>query len=269
MDTKTCSKCRRALPPDAFYRAKKWNDGLHPWCKECFLTGQKERYERRMQESPPHHRWHREAVIHDYFSHIDNALQAYLLGFLAADGNILSSVPRITIELAMKDNQLLTMIRDELAPKHNIRERERKSGASRFGVGVSGTLAFTSAVMVKDLARYGIVPAKTLTLRWPDALPTQLAHAYLLGYFDGDGHISYTVVKGRRYPIWGVTSGALAFLTDVVDVVRKQTGIVIGGPYYKGGNSYSIRITGAQALTLDVWLHQSRLGLARKRLTTQ
>lgn len=194
-------------------------------------------------------------------------MQAYLLGFLAADGNVLERQRRITVELAEKDLELLTLIRDKLAPGHQIRARVRVATSARFGSGGSHILAFTSGLMVQDLARFGIIPAKTHSLRWPDALPSELAPDYLLGYFDGDGHVTHTVNNGHRYEIWGLSSGAPDFLRDVIEVVRTQVDVTLGGPYRTGGSGYSVRVTGSRALEIDGWIHQHGLGLARKRIS--
>jgi hypothetical protein len=133
------------------------------------------------------------------FAHVDTPLQAYILGFLAADGNVESNAPRISLELSVKDVDLLTLIRDELAPGHSIRVRTRKASANRFGSGESAMFAFTSVEMLTHLARFGIIPKKTLTMRWPSVLPSHLAPAFLLGYFDGDGNITQTIVKTQAY----------------------------------------------------------------------
>jgi hypothetical protein len=148
-----------------------------------------------------HHRWHRDAVRHDDFTLVARPLQAYILGLLAADGNVLGSVPRIRLEIAVKDAELLTLVRSELAPEHRIRFRERKTASNIHGTSKMCVLSFTSAAMAADLARFGIVPATSHKLRWPTAVPQDLARDFLLGYFDGDGHISYTIKSGHRYSI--------------------------------------------------------------------
>jgi hypothetical protein len=116
---------------------------------------------------PPKYRWHRNEVMHDFFANVTTPLQAYLLGFLAAGGNVLSPQNRIGVELSTKDVDLLMLIRGTLAPSHQIRKRTRSASDKRYGSGEYCTLSFTSARMAQDLARYGIVPAKTLHLRWP------------------------------------------------------------------------------------------------------
>jgi hypothetical protein len=184
---------------------------------------------------------------------------------LAADGNILERYSRITLELSVKDYELLTLIRDELAPGYSIRERVR-TGPTRFGTGASGTVTFTSRKMVEDLARFNIGPKKTLTMRWPVNLPTNLVPAFLLGYFDGDGFITSYVASNHTYAVWGLTSGSIEFLHDVISRVKEQIGITIRGPYHKSSQSFVIRAYGTRAVAIDQWLHADGLGLSRKRL---
>lgn len=267
MEEKICTKCQKPWPLDQFYPGKKWKDRLHPWCKTCHNADSRARYERHCVEKPPRHRWNTGAVRHSYFSTLETPLQAYLLGLLAADGNILGSVSRISIELAIKDYELLELVRDTLAPKHLIRTRHRE-GSNRFGTTDSGTLSFTSDQMAKDLARFNIVPQKSAIIRWPKTLPLHLSHAYLLGFFDGDGNITWTINNGHRYPKWILTSGSIDFLQDVISVVKNHLNITIGGPYQRSNTRTSyLCTTGKKAYLLDAWLHQDNAGLSRKRLS--
>jgi hypothetical protein len=122
--------------------------------------------------------------------------------------------------------------------------------------------------MVSDLARFGVVPSKSLTIRWPQQLPSGLARDYILGFFDGDGYITHTISNGYRYEIWGLVSGSPDFLRDVAAIVLQQSGIKLSGPYAKSGtNSSVLRAMGKRATQLDKWMHQNGLGLARKRIT--
>ncbi len=270
MDEKICTKCTKSQPLTEFYRGKKWKDGLHPWCKTCFNSANKARREKKCIESPPSYRWNRDSICHTYFSAVDKPIQAYILGFLAADGTIVSSLPRIDLELSVKDYELLEFVRDELAPNHTIHRRLRERSSTRFASGESATLSFTSPQMVTDLARFGIVPKKTLTMQWPSELPEHLERDFLLGYFDGDGSITSTVNFGCLYHVWTLCSGSIKFLEEVISIVKKHTGIHLGGPYKKlPSKTGVIRVTGSKAIMLDEWLHISGLGLARKRIANK
>jgi hypothetical protein len=268
---KRCCKCAESKPVAAFYDSKRWRDGKHPWCKTCFLASCKARYEQRCTERPPTYRWHRDLVRHDYFAHVEMVMQAYLLGFLAADGNVLTSPPRVSVELSIKDRDLLCLMRDELAPGHTLRERRRGGMGTQNGTRVSAMLSFTSPQMVQDLARYSIVPAKSRVLRWPTALPTHLARPFVLGYFDGDGFITSAITrtggKSYHYHYLGICSGSHGLLLDILDVVQESSGVRMGGPWRRAGTEcYTVRMSGQRARIIDEWLHSDGLGLARKRL---
>jgi hypothetical protein len=51
--------------------------------------------------------------------------------------------------------------------------------------------------MIKDLTKYGVVPRKSSIFGWPHALADELALAFILGYFDGDGSL-YQAGKGEK-----------------------------------------------------------------------
>jgi hypothetical protein len=265
MKEKICHKCEKPLPLSEFYASKQHKDGLNPWCKSCYSDAGKIRYEKRCLKNPPSFRRICDQIHHTYFSVVNQPLQAYLLGLLAADGNILERYSRITMELSVKDYELLTLIRDELAPGYSIRKRVRKE-PTRFGTGASGTVTFTSREMVADIARFNIGPRKTLTMRWPVNLPMNLAPAYLLGYFDGDGFITSYAASNHTYAVWGLTSGSIEFLNDVISIVKEQIGITIRGPYHKSSQSFVIRAYGTRAVAIDQWLHADGLGLSRKKV---
>jgi hypothetical protein len=127
MDEKACSRCKQTKSTSEFYRHKGWRDGYHPWCKSCFNEEGSARYERQCVKMPPKYRWRRNEVMHDFIANVTTPLQAYLLGFLAADGNVLSPQDRISVELSTKDLDLLTLIRNTLAPGHQIRKRTRSA----------------------------------------------------------------------------------------------------------------------------------------------
>jgi len=122
--------------------------------------------------------------------------------------------------------------------------------------------------MVDDLEALGITAAKSRTITWPEKLPLFFAREFILGYFDGDGYITYHELPNRRYPYLGFTSGSLNLLVSIADVIEQHTGIRPSGPWGKENtNGYHMRADGNNALIIDEWLHTSGLGLKRKRLS--
>jgi len=261
-ETKRCSRCQEVKPVSDFYKSEEWTDGLHPYCKKCVLAYQKAQREARREQSPGRFRWKRDLVRHDYFAQIDNPMKAYVLGVLAADGNVLPKHHRITLELSARDVDLLETVRDQLVPGGAIVTRHRHGYDYQV-------LAFVSRDMVNDLEALGVTAAKSRTITWPERLPSSFAREFILGYFDGDGFITYHERPNRRYPYIGITSGSRDLLVSLADVIEQDTGIRPGGPWRKGiiSSAYQIRVSGDSAFVIDKWLHASGLGLKRKRLS--
>lgn len=255
IDAKQCARCQEVKPLSAFYTHKRW-DGFHPYCKVCFNAYGKARREKKLATNPGRWRWKRDLVRHDYFHQIDSPMKAYILGFFAADGNLLARFHRITIELAAKDTALLSLIRDELVPGGNIRTRFR-NGFERV------LLAFTSQQMFDDLVVLGVTPVKSFTIDWPNNLSECYDREFILGVLDGDGHIT----KDRRYSYVGFTGGSFALLAAIVRKIEHHTGVRMGGPWKKTQHCFSIRTYDVRAITLDKWLHATGMGLERKKLT--
>jgi hypothetical protein len=260
-DTKRCSRCQEVKPVSDFYKNDGWIDGFHPYCKKCVLAYQKAARESKLAQFPGKYRWKRDLIRHDYFAQVDSPMKAYALGLLAADGNVSPKHHRISLELSARDADLLETVRDELVPGGAITTRHRRGFEYRV-------LAFVSRAMVRDLEVLGITAAKSRTITWPERLPLSFAREFILGYFDGDGHITYQEISNRRYPYLGFTSGSFNLLSSIADVIEQHTGVRPGGPWRKGlTDSYSIRASGNSAFIIDEWLHTSGLGLKRKRLS--
>lgn len=262
-ETKRCSRCQEVKPVSAFYKSKEWTDGYHSYCKKCVLAYQKAARESKLAQSPGKYRWKRDLIRHDYFAQIDSPMKAYVLGVLAADGNVLPKHHRITLELSTKDADLMEVIRDELVPGGAITTRSRRGYDYLI-------LAFVSRAMIDDLDALGITAAKSRTIVWPERLPLFFARDFILGYFDGDGYITYQEVSNKPYPYLGFISGSPKLLISIADVIEQHTGVRPGGPWGKAGTgTYSIRAAGKRALIIDEWLHASGLGLKRKRLSIE
>ena len=125
------------------------------------------------------------SVNNDYFSNIKTVNQAWLLGFLAADGWVEEDRNRINLELSAIDKEILEKIKEEVEIENGILERETNKGFSIV------RLSWTSGIQKDKLAHYGIVPNKTYKeMHLPIFENKDLTYAFILGYFDGDGSIS-------------------------------------------------------------------------------
>lgn len=118
-------------------------------------------------------------LTHDYFSKIDNAKKAYLLGLLMADGCISSKRNSITLSLKKEDRYMLEFLKDQLNSQNAITE-----------MGNSFRISINSKQIVNDLKKLGCVDRKTYKNSDFPKIPHNLINDFIRGYFDGDGHIS-------------------------------------------------------------------------------
>lgn len=192
-----------------------------------------------------------------YFAQIDTPHKAYDLGLIAADGCI-SDRGHISLWLNKKDLQLVTQVRDRIAPGMSIHENKHAYGVS-----------IGSQQMASDLARFGIVPRKTHKLSWPGELPEAYIVFFLLGYFDGDGSFHRYIKDGVRvYWRWSLV-GTQSFLSAAHYHVQRLAEVKISEPYVhnkQSPNLYVICTTGRKAMVIDRTLNASGLGLPRKHL---
>lgn len=119
----------------------------------------------------------------DFFSsHTERSL--YWAGFLAADGNVQKNSAKgrvLLLTLANKDRAHLELFKEHLRAQSPI--SEVTSGNSS-----QGKIAITSAKIFDDLAKFNVVPNKTLTYEFPQWLIDHpLVHHFMRGYVDGDG----------------------------------------------------------------------------------
>jgi len=177
---------------------------------------------------------------------------------------VLDTTPRVTLELSIKDLELVELFRDEIAPGVLLRRRERRTG--RLG-GPQVSVAVTSPMLVEGLARWGVGPRKTSNYRWPETLPHEMKRPYLLGHFDGDGFTTVSRSWGKyRYGRWGIL-GTRAFVEAVRDFLANELGVAQRAIHDRGG-VFSYYVTGRDAVAIDQWLHRDLdLGIERKRLS--
>jgi DNA-binding transcriptional regulator WhiA len=119
-------------------------------------------------------------VNNNYFSE-QNANMAYIMGFLAADGNVSKNGNRIQSQLSIKDKSHLEKIQAEIG---GCEVYEYLSN----GYKSCGWHCY-SAQIKNDLISYGIIPNKTGTLSMPKNLKKIYWKDFIRGYFDGDGSI--------------------------------------------------------------------------------
>lgn len=154
----------------------------------------------------------KKSVNDNYFNSID-VNQAWLMGFIAADGSIRKNRNTIKIALSSVDKEILEKIKQEV----NI-ERPILDYLTNNGFAVS-QLEWTSKEHKDFLAKYGIVNNKTyLPMYLPKDFNKNQKLAFILGYFDGDGSISREDNRLR----FRICSHREEILKDIANFLEKE-----------------------------------------------
>lgn len=120
------------------------------------------------------------------FENIDTSEKAYWLGFLATDGNVYGS--RIQFNLAERDRGHLEKWAKFIGCNLPIKNRTRVGIGERAEPYKLVSCAFRCKAMTEDLARHGILPNKSFTVK-PWEGPDHLMADYWRGCVDGDGWV--------------------------------------------------------------------------------
>lgn len=165
----------------------------------------------------PRETYNRYTLDREFFAVIDTEAKAYALGLIASDGWVSRSGKQVTLALQVRDRHILYDLRRVM--QSNARVFDKTRGGFP-GSGPRKSITFDSKKLVADLARWGVVPGKSATFRYP-RIPHHLECHFARGLFDGDGHI-------RAQP-----KKAFYFLgtSDLIDglrrAIKRHTGLVL------------------------------------------
>jgi hypothetical protein len=110
---------------------------------------------------------------------------AYWIGFLIADGNVYTGKtgnPRISLTLKKKDYDHLVKFRKFMNSTYNILTKKVKLNDKTI---IQYTLRFSSKIVARVLATYGIVPKKSLIAK---VIGLENNRDFWRGVLDGDGY---------------------------------------------------------------------------------
>jgi hypothetical protein len=141
---------------------------------------------------------------------------AYALGVLATDG----AVGRYRVVLSSTDLELVEKLRGLIGSDHDITQMPARGWSRK----PQYRLSVSSLKYVNALAALGVVPAKSLILRFPK-MPQECVRHFLRGCWDGDG--SFFLDKSRTSHsvlIASIVSGSKRFIEGIVQALS-QAGI--------------------------------------------
>lgn len=193
----------------------------------------------------------------DAFRTIQTEGDAYILGFLTADGYICESHLSVRLKIHSRDVDILHKINKHLKGNLPIHESIHKDTKEKLVL-----LDIASAQIVRNLKQYGLHQAKSLKEPFYQDIPEHLLRHYIRGLIDGDGYISQ---KTCHIGICGSQ--------DIVQNVAKHLQQVSGVPPENQRNArqekdtklYRFELCGEKARAAMRWLYEgSNIHLDRK-----
>lgn len=132
-------------------------------------------------------------VRHEFFKNIQTEIQAYILGFFAADGSVDEERKTFRVKLCEEDIDTVNLIAEYISPEsrrfhidsYEIKGRNDKTYTGRPQEGID----INSSILVTSLNDLGIGYKKTYSDLHIPVISTELIPHFIRGYFDGDGSI--------------------------------------------------------------------------------
>jgi len=191
-------------------------------------------------------------VDESYFETLGHE-QAWLIGFLAADGNVYGNYLRLS-QSGEGGRRLVDVVKNML--QYTGRIYTDKSRRTHL-------LVISSKALIKSLRPYGIVERKSLVYEFPkNVLPTKFHPAFIRGYVEGDG-CAGIYWYGNTHALQISFVGTEQF----IDVCRKI--IPVHGTKTKierAANCVELRFFGQKAVEFGYWIWRDKeLPLTPKR----
>lgn len=218
-------------------------------------------------------------IRHDFFSKIETELQAYLLGFYAADGSIDEKRKTLRIELQKEDSEIVYLFKDSISTDARL-----YSTIEREFVGPRGNMIhahgnigvdITSSKICNDLVNLGIGYNKSYNNNHiPVQIPSNLIRHFIRGYFDGDGSICGYTRTDKRNPSkirkrfcrqWDICAKKASILIDIQKFFSEHN-ININITYEKRDDMFRLRTSSKKevAKIYNLLYNDSNFYLSRK-----
>ena len=188
---------------------------------------------------------------HDHlFEIIDSEEKAYWLGFIFADGYV-SDRYDFEVSLSIKDIKQLEKL-------GKFMNKEVKTDSFRCRIGI------VNKRLVKSLNKYGVVPRKSLILKFPDNLNSEMIPHFIRGYFDGDGciYLGGNMTKTKSHAI--SLLGTLDMLQNIEKHFKTNVFYSHDERHHKDCHSFRVTKTKDIVKILDYMYKDSNIYLERK-----
>jgi len=193
---------------------------------------------------------HRRYTYNENFFDIPNIQNSYWAGFIAADGCLTSTKNGVKISISTLDKNILENFKSHINFTGNIRGEIRLTKKNQLAE--MSTLCIWGAVRLREMLykHWNITPRKTYTLLPPTQINNRaLEHAYLIGFFDGDGcWRDYKINGGHKYAFqFSGTESMMTWCKTILhDLIPEDKNIKVA----KNGNYYTYSACGKRAWSI-------------------
>lgn len=215
-------------------------------------------------------------VRKNFFEKIETEVQAYLLGFYAADGNINEKRKTFRIHLQQSDSELVYLYKNLISPDARLFTMKERLVKARNGQMVTAHesigVDINSSKICNDLVNLGFGYNKTyVDLKLPKIDDKFIRH-FIRGYFDGDGTISYYYCKpdpkwhkNERIRGYASICGKTKTMIEEINNFLKRNGIKSSTCFTKRDQMWVLTIPKSQLKKLyDLFYKDSYFYLSRK-----
>lgn len=187
----------------------------------------------------------------DFFKIIESEIQAYLLGFFAADGHIekRKDYDSYTLRVGVQtdDAHILMLYAKYLTDNQvSISASETKGQV---------TIAITCKEIGEDLLKLGYDNRKTYTCHKVPSIPEKYMHHFIRGFFDGDGSIIVNRrIADKRLSGYNKSCVFTGHNKDLLEDVIAQIGLVEGEYNFTERKPHSKEVKGNRATFNSNWI---------------
>lgn len=170
-------------------------------------------------------------IRHDFFKNIQTELQAYLLGFYAADGSINEKRKTFRIHLQKQDSELVYLYKDIISPDARIFSKDSGFTTGRNKLQIKTNESFgvdiCSTILCTDLVDLGYGYAKSYSDLYLPKIEKSLIRHFIRGYFDGDGSFSwYSPIEINKNPrikvCWSICSKTKTLFDEMLEFFKSE-----------------------------------------------
>ncbi len=198
-------------------------------------------------------------VNENFFDDLDE-IKWYILGLIYTDGNIAWNPAKgyqsLTITAAEKDKDHLEKIRNLLRSSKPLLYSSKTK---------SYRLIVNNRKICQRLMAFGVIPKKSLSLKFPEFLDDKHFSHFLRGIIDGDGSIYYCKRKRSPYFAIKIASGSSDFIIGIRDRIKNAFGIYANIQKRKASNVYLMEYSCTRGKQLASYIYKDKnLYLERK-----